>query len=1076
MKKQVKEIKNKIIRRLSNNNESNDDDVPLPPSPARPNHRSQETHPRPRPPPPRPPQPQTAAATAAATTLRPKRVTIAAADRGRDESTHDHDDHAESKTTISSPPRREQNSSRTSPIISEDNSSIALDDSARSDNVSLEIDDLSLGGEGGGGGGTGESSQQKEQQPRTKHQKRNRSSLVAEDLTEWKTVVERHTVGGEDVSSRSESGWNTRRSSSIMNYPEVEMIVEELNKRLETLESMMDKVSIQSRQEAAPATSTSPMASFASAAPSTTAAAAQDPPSSQSQPSVTITVSPSQQSAITGLSSNIRGLLRCLSHRHNEQMDKVLIAVDTSDDEDESCPNSFGDSYAKLRTYAKTESKKKLLQDLIGPVEEQPPAPPPSSVSSALPSSSGGGGGVSSSSSKGKQQGGAGGGGNSKKKSNRRARRQTVATPSWGERTHIPKELIFGVLQADSATGEGAGSSAAYLAHEYGGMALPRRFGVRNQNNKARKSMRDFARAVSGANIFVSQVKRAVNVGKDELQYAPREFTRLELTERKRLAKLLTWKGLKKWGFDAFEVERLSSVSIYRKGMSTKKLSVGNDIAETSTVSFEDDDVVESSRHGCPMVILGWAILASPYSQFAMAKNVEDSELEDVAFQAIKQRANTNKGQMSQRIVIHEEEDGDGEGGGNGNGKCGDSGKNGNNAQCANSNGKCEEGNSSSSANVDATAKGEARSKESDGKNISDAWSGGYFLPDEFEISPRAVCRFLRKVEKEYSPRQVNPYHNNVHAADVMQSTHALIQMGGLDMMLAYSSLEIYSILLAAALHDVRHPGTNNNYQVNKMTELSLTYNDVSVLENMHASRASYLVEGLEDKNEGGCVNTTNNNTTNGGGAGGEVSGILGRMSKEQHKMTRSSIIKSILYTDMSRHFSEVAKMKRHVEALEEVLVNEKHHQSSSSSLCSDTSKGKNISSQFLKKIGGEKHVKLREKFLPFLLHMADISNPTKPHDVSVEWANCVYDEFFLQGDKEAAEDMPISPLCDRSKTNRPEAQVGFMTFVIKPAFELLSRCLPGVENVVLTQLDKNLDYWKEEKAKMMEEKEMGKS
>ena len=83
----------------------------------------------------------------------------------------------------------------------------------------------------------------------------------------------------------------------------------------------------------------------------------------------------------------------------------------------------------------------------------------------------------------------------------------------------------------------------------------------------------------------------------------------------------------------------------------------------------------------------------------------------------------------------------------------------------------------------------------------------------------------------------------------------------------AYSPLDIYSILLVAALHDVRHPGTNNNYQVNRMTEWSMIYNDNSVLENMHASRASYLLVGSEDGGDG---------ELNGGG-----DAVLGTMTRE---------------------------------------------------------------------------------------------------------------------------------------------------------------------------------------------------
>merc|ERR1719203_812717 len=111
-------------------------------------------------------------------------------------------------------------------------------------------------------------------------------------------------------------------------------------------------------------------------------------------------------------------------------------------------------------------------------------------------------------------------------------------------------------------------------------------------------------------------------------------------------------------------------------------------------------------------------------------------------------------------------------------------------------------------------------------------------------------------------------------------------------------------------------------------------------------------------------------------------------------------------------------------------------------------------------RLGLEKHAKAREVFLPFLLHLADISNPTRPKDVSVEWAEGAYNELFLQGDRELAEGLPVSPLCDRNTTSRPESQVRFMKSMIKPAFKLLARCFPQVESNVLMHLEENVDYW----------------
>ena len=300
----------------------------------------------------------------------------------------------------------------------------------------------------------------------------------------------------------------------------------------------------------------------------------------------------------------------------------------------------------------------------------------------------------------------------------------------------------------------------------------------------------------------------------------------------------------------------------------------------------------------------------------------------------------------------------------------------------------------------------------------------GYFLIDEFGITPKAIAQFLRKVEKDYPTRDVNPYHNNIHASDVIQSTHALIQMGGADLMRAYTSLEVFSILMAAALHDIHHPGTNNNYQVNKQTDLALLYNDQSVLENMHASRASHLL-----KESGG-----------GQGVKDETESIFGKMCKQDKATVRTGIIRSILSTDMSYHFKSVAKMEGYIADVMDEIDSEKNELEAS------------IPASLLGRLGKSEHSKLREKLLPFILHLADISNPAKSPDLTIEWSQCAYDEFFLQGDKEADEGMAISPLCDRTTTNPPDGQIGFITFVVKPAFLLLRKCLPGID-VILTQV-----------------------
>ena len=48
------------------------------------------------------------------------------------------------------------------------------------------------------------------------------------------------------------------------------------------------------------------------------------------------------------------------------------------------------------------------------------------------------------------------------------------------------------------------------------------------------------------------------------------------------------------------------------------------------------------------------------------------------------------------------------------------------------------------------------------------------------QISPATLDAFLMQVEKGYKSHQ-NPYHNETHGADVLQTVHALIHSAKLE-------------------------------------------------------------------------------------------------------------------------------------------------------------------------------------------------------------------------------------------------------------------------------------------------------
>jgi len=295
----------------------------------------------------------------------------------------------------------------------------------------------------------------------------------------------------------------------------------------------------------------------------------------------------------------------------------------------------------------------------------------------------------------------------------------------------------------------------------------------------------------------------------------------------------------------------------------------------------------------------------------------------------------------------------------------------------------------------------------------------GYRFLEELNISTITMVNFLRAIQKDYVNE--NPYHNSIHAADVTQSVHSLLQMGGERV--SNGEIQIFSILLAAVIHDVAHPGKNNNFQIQSKSDFALQYNDQSILENMHLSKAFSRVYGH---------------------GGNTAIDIFKKMKPKQYSSVRQYVIEAVLHTDMTKHFASVNLLK-----------------------------GLMLSNPTEELVDGDHSWTI----LHFLLHLADISNPAKPGHMFESWTDRCLDEFFKQGDEEKSLGLPISPLCDRESTERAESQIGFIQYVVMPAFKVISKCIPKVEEIILPIIEDNLDFWileakREKGAKKQEEEE----
>lgn len=291
--------------------------------------------------------------------------------------------------------------------------------------------------------------------------------------------------------------------------------------------------------------------------------------------------------------------------------------------------------------------------------------------------------------------------------------------------------------------------------------------------------------------------------------------------------------------------------------------------------------------------------------------------------------------------------------------------------------------------------------------------TNGYNFVSQFSIPLPILCSFFRTVEAHYLP---NPYHNSTHAADVLQTLHAMLHLGGKEC--ASSQLDIFSLLVAAVVHDVGHPGLNNNFQIKTKSELAVQYNDVSVLENFSIA---WLFKKLLGQPRDFTID------------------IFSGLSEQEFSKMRSIIVASILETDMTHHFALLKRIERHHEMLGSKTPDE-------------------WSKSYQTNEGGTLDPSI--DLLCFLLHQADISNPAKPYPLFTFWTDKILAENYAQGDQEASLSMPKSPLCDRLTTDKKQSQIGFIKFVVLPSYQLLGDILPFFAKTVFPHLATSLEYW----------------
>uniref|UniRef100_A0A8C2AC68 Phosphodiesterase n=1 Tax=Cyprinus carpio TaxID=7962 RepID=A0A8C2AC68_CYPCA len=269
-----------------------------------------------------------------------------------------------------------------------------------------------------------------------------------------------------------------------------------------------------------------------------------------------------------------------------------------------------------------------------------------------------------------------------------------------------------------------------------------------------------------------------------------------------------------------------------------------------------------------------------------------------------------------------------------------------------------------------------------------------------FKIPLDTFVTYLMTLEDHYHADVA--YHNNIHAADVTQSTHVLLSTPALEAV--FTDLEILAAIFASAIHDVDHPGVSNQFLINTNSELALMYNDSSVLENHH------LAVGFKLLQEENCD-------------------IFQNLTKKQRHHDVKFVV---LATDMSKHMNLLADLKTMVETKKV------------------TSSGVLLLDNYSDRI----------QVLQNMVHCADLSNPTKPLQLYRQWTDRIMEEFFSQGDRERERGMEISPMCDKHNASVEKSQVGFIDYIVHPLWETWADLVHPDAQDILDTLEDNREWY----------------
>ena len=275
---------------------------------------------------------------------------------------------------------------------------------------------------------------------------------------------------------------------------------------------------------------------------------------------------------------------------------------------------------------------------------------------------------------------------------------------------------------------------------------------------------------------------------------------------------------------------------------------------------------------------------------------------------------------------------------------------------------------------------------------------------DLFNLFSLPVVKFVTFLCAVRAKYRNLPYHNFLHAADVTQTLFTYLHKG--DLRTSISDLEVFALMVSGLLHDIDHMGLNNSFHFTTESPLGILSSAsgaTSVLEVHHCHVGLQLLEE-------------------------EELDIFSGVDKDLIAELNHMIVSNILSTDMAKH-SQLLQRARCIFFAGYIRDNREH----TKLLCQ------------------------------FLLKSADISNVTKPFNLSKNWGVLVTEEFHWKGEgaESSAESTKSSKKGVTDLVYLARGQLDFIEDAAMPTYETLAKAFPGV-SWPLEQLKSNVARWKE--------------